>query len=247
MMRMAATCQPTTKERRPRSPCRTRRRRCRCRHGRHPARQPPELPRGPVRGRQRRCPGPPFPRIDRPPRPFPASTWTVRRQVRDGPPPAIDLNLEHEEDAAVRLLGERQGDNLAGRDLGRVRDDQVWPHRRVGFNRRHRPSATGVRAASRRTPAGDHGARGRQDHHRKEHARPSLHGTRTDRRARMFPQSGSTTRKESSSSCFGSIGDGAPIMRSVPDCVFGKAMTSRMLSTSAKSAAHRSRPMAIPP
>ena len=45
----------------------------------------------------------------------------------------------------------------------------------------------------------------------------------------------------------GRSGDGAPSMRSLPDWVFGKAITSRMLSWSVSSAAQRSRPIAIPP
>jgi len=43
-----------------------------------------------------------------------------------------------------------------------------------------------------------------------------------------------------------SIGVGAPVSGSVPDCVFGKAMTSRMLSSRARMADSLSMPNAKP-
>src|SRR2546430_1499972 len=51
----------------------------------------------------------------------------------------------------------------------------------------------------------------------------------------------------SSSSCFGSTGDGASLIRSCPRAVFGKAMTSRSDSARAISIAMRSKPRAMPP
>ena len=56
-----------------------------------------------------------------------------------------------------------------------------------------------------------------------------------------------TKRSPSSSYCSGSGGDGASSIGSVPDWVLGKAMTSRMLVWSARSAAQRSMPSAMPP
>ena len=56
-----------------------------------------------------------------------------------------------------------------------------------------------------------------------------------------------TNRSPSSSYWAGSGGDGASSIRSAPDCVFGKAMTSRMFDWWASSAAQRSIPRAIPP
>ena len=53
------------------------------------------------------------------------------------------------------------------------------------------------------------------------------------RKSENDQSSSATTRRRSSSSWVSAIGEGASIMRSVPDWVFGKAMTSRMLSTSA--------------
>ena len=47
-------------------------------------------------------------------------------------------------------------------------------------------------------------------------------------------------------SCRSSIGDGAPVSGSGPDCVFGKAITSRMFSSPASSATSRSMPKAKP-
>ena len=43
-----------------------------------------------------------------------------------------------------------------------------------------------------------------------------------------------------------SMGDGAPVKRSRPDCVLGNAMTSRMFSSPARMATSRSRPNATP-
>jgi len=47
--------------------------------------------------------------------------------------------------------------------------------------------------------------------------------------------------------CASSGGDGASSIKSVPDAVLGKAMTSRMFVWWASSAAQRSMPRAIPP
>ena len=46
---------------------------------------------------------------------------------------------------------------------------------------------------------------------------------------------------------YASGGDGASSIRSPPDCVFGKAMTSRMFVCFENSAAQRSMPSAMPP
>ena len=66
---------------------------------------------------------------------------------------------------------------------------------------------------------------------------------RLGRRRRFVP----TKRRPSSASCSGSGADGASSMRSVPDCVFGNAMTSRMFDWFENRAAQRSMPNAIPP
>ena len=51
----------------------------------------------------------------------------------------------------------------------------------------------------------------------------------------------------SSTNCFVSTGLGASVMRSVPLCVLGNAITSRMLCRFSMSITMRSRPRAIPP
>ena len=56
-----------------------------------------------------------------------------------------------------------------------------------------------------------------------------------------------TTRMPSSAICVAGIAEGAPVNRSAPDCVFGNAMTSRMLFSPAKIATSRSMPKAKPP
>ena len=64
---------------------------------------------------------------------------------------------------------------------------------------------------------------------------------------RSCPACTPTKRRPSSSYCPGSGIDGASSIGSVPDWVFGKAMTSRMFVWRARSAAQRSMPRAIPP
>lgn len=59
--------------------------------------------------------------------------------------------------------------------------------------------------------------------------------------------SGITIAMCSSLSCFSVTGVGLWAMRSCPFCVFGKAMTSRMLVVPQSSAHMRSRPKAMPP
>ncbi len=58
---------------------------------------------------------------------------------------------------------------------------------------------------------------------------------------------GGRVRMPSSSSCLTSTGVGALVIGSMPDCVFGKAMTSRMFSSPARIATRRSMPKAKPP
>src|SRR2546422_10589828 len=58
---------------------------------------------------------------------------------------------------------------------------------------------------------------------------------------------GGTTLMFSSSSCDWSTSEGAPSMRSDIDCVFGNAITSRMLSVPPSIITMRSMPGAMPP
>ena len=53
-------------------------------------------------------------------------------------------------------------------------------------------------------------------------------------------------RRPNSSMASGAMLEGAPVIRSVPDCVFGKAITSLMLSSPRKIATSRSMPNAKP-
>src|ERR1035437_4875327 len=58
---------------------------------------------------------------------------------------------------------------------------------------------------------------------------------------------GAIVAMESSGSCFASTGLGASVIRSVPDCFLGKAMTSRMDCRFSMSMTMRSTPSAMPP
>ena len=231
-MPMAATCPPRTRERRSRSARRSPRPRCRCRCGTRPVRRPQGSPRGPAPVRRRRYPEPPFPRH------LPATTLAPSRrrdhggEVRDGPPRIGVLNLQDEQDAARRLLGEGQAHDVPGSGLRRIDHQEVGAHLGIRIRSRRRSHAWVVRLCSAGSTYGKHGASSRKDHHRDQRGE-FLHRARTAWSAERFPQSGSTTRRLSSSSCFASIGEGAPIIRSAPDWVLGKAITSRMLSTSA--------------
>ena len=83
--------------------------------------------------------------------------------------------------------------------------------------------------------------------------RPALLGRATCRRSLEVPAGvpalglGGRSCRPSSASWPGSTGEGASSIRSEPDEVLGKAMTSRMLVWSVSSAAHRSTPSAMPP
>src|SRR5207302_7750191 len=57
---------------------------------------------------------------------------------------------------------------------------------------------------------------------------------------------GSTRRRPRSRSWAASIGVGAFVKRSTPDCVLGNAITSRMFSSPARTATNRSMPTAKP-
>ena len=70
---------------------------------------------------------------------------------------------------------------------------------------------------------------------------------RSSARDHLAAGSGGRSMRPSSSSCPGSTGEGASSMRSEPDEVLGKAMTSRMLVWSVSSAIQRSTPRAMPP
>jgi len=63
---------------------------------------------------------------------------------------------------------------------------------------------------------------------------------------RQFRRSHVCGRRPSSRRCALSIRDGALVKGSAPDCVLGKAITSRMLVSPAKSATNRSMPKAKP-
>ena len=58
---------------------------------------------------------------------------------------------------------------------------------------------------------------------------------------------GAASRSPSSASCASSTAAGAPVSGSAPLAVFGKAITSRIESSPAISAAMRSMPSAMPP
>jgi hypothetical protein len=71
---------------------------------------------------------------------------------------------------------------------------------------------------------------------------------RTSWRLRQAAQAlGGSVRMPSWPSSEASTGPGASVSGSAPDCVFGKAMTSRMLSSPARMATRRSMPTAKPP
>lgn len=64
--------------------------------------------------------------------------------------------------------------------------------------------------------------------------------------ARNLPTQAGRSRSPSSVRCPGSIGPGALVSGSAPDCVLGNAMTSRMFSSPASRATSRSMPKANP-
>ena len=85
--------------------------------------------------------------------------------------------------------------------------------------------------------------RGSRDDHGTRWFAPTAAATELDTtRYELAHNGGGTTRMPSSASCVTSTGRGEFVIGSVPDCVFGKAMTSRMFSSPARMATNRSSP-----
>ena len=123
-------------------------------------------------------------------------------------------------------------DGAAGGPAGEVRP-RLGERPGADEDRRRAAPASGTSGAVEPVPEGEMGDRAQE---------PSA-GSSPGASPRCSP----STAIPSSASCRGSTPEGASVIRSVAEVVFGKAMTSRIEAAPASSMTSRSRPRAMPP